>query len=77
MTKGIHSKELYILFYPSSLLTGLDSKESHSIVSSAETCSHEDVYHFDAIERFFLVSCVSLWLATIYHMCRIILAATQ
>lgn len=40
------------------------------LVTAAETCCEEDVYHFDDIERFFLVSCLSLWWVsdTLWHL---------
>ena len=43
--------------------TGLSAEVTKNLVVAAETCCEEDIYHFDDIERFFLVSCLALWYA--------------
>lgn len=40
---------------------GIGVDEADQLVSSAEMSCEEDVYHFDEIERFFLVSCLAVW----------------
>jgi len=40
---------------------GINANDAKMLVTAAETCCEEDVYHFDDIERFFLVSCLALW----------------
>jgi len=39
----------------------INANDAKMLVTAAETCCEEDVYHFDGIERFFLVSCLALW----------------
>ena len=41
--------------------TGYNQGEASKLVTAAESCCEEDIYHFDNIERFFLVSCLALW----------------
>ena len=50
-------------FYSSVLnrVAGIGSDEAERLIASAEMSCEEDVYHFDEIERFFLVSCLALW----------------
>ena len=31
------------------------------LIDMAKECCAEDVYHYDDIERFFLVSCLATW----------------
>lgn len=38
-------------------------EEAKKLAAAAKTCCEEDIYHFDNIERFFLVSCLALWSA--------------
>ena len=42
-------------------VAGIGEDEVERLVSLAEISCKEDVYHFDEIERFFLVSCLALW----------------
>lgn len=42
-------------------VAGIGVDEADGLVVSAELSCEEDVYHFDEIERFFLVSCLALW----------------
>lgn len=46
-------------------VAGIGVDEADGLVISAELSCEEDVYHFDEIERFFLVSCLALWYAYI------------
>lgn len=46
-------------------VAGIGVDEADGLVVSAELSCEEDVYHFDEIERFFLVSCLALWYAYI------------
>ena len=40
---------------------GINADEGSKLAQAAEICCKEDVYHFDDVERFFLVSCLALW----------------
>lgn len=42
-------------------VVGIGVEEADRLVLSAELSCEEDVYHFDEIERFFLVSCLAVW----------------
>ena len=42
-------------------VAGIGVDDVEVLISSAEMSCKEDVYHFDEIERFFLVSCLALW----------------
>ena len=42
-------------------VSGIGVEESERVVESAQMACKEDVYHFDEIEQFFLVSCLALW----------------
>ena len=39
----------------------INATDAKMVVASAETCCEEDVYHFDDVDRFFMVSCLALW----------------
>lgn len=42
-------------------LVGINATDAKMVVASAETCCEEDVYHFDDVDRYFMVSCLALW----------------
>ena len=41
--------------------SGLHPKSMDDLTEMAKQCCAEDVYHFDDIERFFLISCLATW----------------
>ena len=51
-------KKVYMLHMH---VSGIGVEESERVVESAQMACKEDVYHFDEIEQFFLVSCLALW----------------
>jgi len=43
-------------------VAGIDWQSENMTVTKAEACcTDSDVYYFDEVERFFLVSCLALW----------------
>ena len=42
-------------------VSGIGLEEAERLIESAQMACKEDVYHFDEIEQFFLVSCLGLW----------------
>ena len=58
---GTFITRLYFVLITNNCSVGLGKEDADSLVSAAETCCTEDIYHFDETERFFLVSCLALW----------------
>ena len=53
----------------------INATDAKMVVASAETCCEEDVYHFDDVDRFFMVSCLALWWVILPLRFRICIAA--
>ena len=60
--KSVFATVFYIEQFPMHLIfVEINATDAKMVVASAETCCEEDVYHFDDVDRFFMVSCLALW----------------